>query len=89
MEINKPFQALTHLNSCIQKIIRFSGERYWISDRSNSEVDLSEVFLMRGNFYKNKDKELMCSDYQDALNFTFDENQKAKINSLLLENCGI
>jgi hypothetical protein len=31
----------------------------------------------------------MCSDYQDALNFTFDENQKAKINSLLLENCGI
>ena len=89
MEINKPFQALGRLNSCIEKIIKYSGEGYFISDRSNSKVDLSEVFLMRGNFYKDKDKELMCSDYQQALNFTFDENQKAKINSLLLENCGI
>ena len=88
MEINKPFQALAHLNSCIEKIIKFSGEGYWISDRSNSELDLSEVFLMRGNFYKDKDKELMCNDYEEALNFTFDENQKAKINSLLSENCG-
>ena len=88
MEINKPFQALAHLNSCIEKIIKFYGEGYWISDRSNSELDLSEVFLMRGNFYKDKDKELMCNDYEEALNFTFDENQKAKINSLLSENCG-
>ena len=53
------------------------------------EVDMSEVFLMRGNFYKDKDKELMCNDYEEALNFTFDENQKAKINSLISENCGI
>ena len=88
MEINKPFQALSFLNSCIEKIIKFSGEGYWISDRFNSEVDLSEVFLMRGNFYKDKDKELMCNDYEEALNFTFDENQKAKINSLISENCG-
>ena len=43
---------------------------------------------MRGNFYKDKDKELMCNDYEEALNFTFDENQKAKINSLISENCG-
>jgi tetratricopeptide (TPR) repeat protein len=89
METNKPFQTLKYLNSCIDKIIKYSGEGYWISDRSNSKVDLSEVFLMRGNFYKDKDKELMCSDYEEALTFTFDENQKAKINSLLLENCGI
>ena len=87
METNKPFQTLKYLNSCIDKIIKYSGEGYWISDRSNSKVDLSEVFLMRGNFYKDKDKELMCSDYQQALNFTFDENQKVKINSLLSENC--
>ena len=88
MEINKPFQVLLFLNSCIEKIIKFSGEGYWISDRYNSEIDLSEVFLMRGNFYKDKDKELMCSDYEEALNFTFDENQKEKINTLLLKNCG-
>ena len=89
MEIDKPFKALNFLNSCIGKVIKFSGEGYYITDRYDSKIDLSEVFLMRGNFYRDKDKELMCNDYKEALNYTFDNNQKVKINSLLLENCGI
>ena len=86
MEINKPFQALIFLNSCIEKIIKFSGEGYWISDRFNSEIDLSEVFLMRGNFYKDKDKELMCSDYEEALNLHLMKIKKK--NKYTLKNCG-
>ena len=87
MEINKPFQALTMLNSCIEKIIKYSGEGYYISARDDTSIDFSEIFMMRGNFYKDKDKELMCSDYKEALKYTFNESQKEKINLLLSKNC--
>ena len=56
MEINKPFQALTMLNICIEKIIKYSGEGYYISAIDNTAIDLSKIFIMRGNFYKDMTK---------------------------------
>ena len=86
-DLNKPFQAIMYLSSCLEKIKKFSSEGYYISDVNDNKIDLSKVFMMMGDFYKDKDEELKCNYYKDALNYTKIVKIKNKIKTTISNNC--
>ena len=86
-KINKPFKYLIFLNSCIEKLSDYSNIGYFISPINDLRIDLSELLIMRSNFYKDRDKELMCKDLNYATNFIFNASQKVKIESMLATSC--
>ena len=86
--LSNPFLELTELNKCIDKIIDYTTEGYYISDTDGSILDLSEVFISRAVLFKSvNDSNSYCSDLNDALNYTDSKDQQNRIKQMINESC--
>ena len=86
--LSNPFLELTELNKCIDKIIDYTTEGYYINDTDGSILDLSEVFISRAVLFKSvNDSNSYCSDLNDALNYTDSKAQQNRIKQMINESC--
>jgi len=86
--LSNPFLELTELNKCIDKIIDYTPEGYYISDTDGSILDLSEVFISRAVLFKSvNDSNSYCSGLNDALNYTDSKAQQNRIKQMINESC--
>ena len=86
--LSNPFLELTELNKCIDKIIDYTPEGYYISDTDGSILDLSKVFILRAVLFKSvNDLDSYCIDLNSALNYTDLKTQQNRIKQMINESC--
>ena len=88
IEQEKYLSAYNELVKCIEKIIKYSAEGYFIQNFDGNALGFHEVFLKRALVSeKLNDFELACNDLESAKNYTDEDEEIYKINQIINNKC--